>query len=90
MARFGIVRGAAERQFRGCEAECVGGTALNDRDSLERLGRRSKVDDMVDIAGARDETPVAIDHGDDPRMTALGQPPTGGLGEDMQVLSHGA
>ena len=57
--RRAFVRGAAERQFGGGEAERVGRAALDDRDRLEWLGGRAEEDDGLGISGGRDDLTAA-------------------------------
>ena len=69
--RRAFVRGAAERQLGGGEAEGVGRAALDDRDRLERLGGRAEEDDGLGISGRRDDLAARIDGDDHAVMDAL-------------------
>jgi hypothetical protein len=71
MRRFARMGGAGERQFLFAEAECIGRTALHQRQRLDRLHRRAREDRPVDIAERGMHLAVGIEDGDGSAMPAL-------------------
>ena len=62
------MRGAGERDLLVAEAEAVGGAALDQRQGLQRLDRRTRIDGPVDVAEGEHHPPVRVDHGARPAM----------------------
>jgi hypothetical protein len=71
MFRRAVMRGAAERQLSGSQAEGVGGTTLDHRDRLKRLGGRAEEDDLLGIAGRGNDVAAGIDGDHNAVMDAL-------------------
>jgi hypothetical protein len=74
MAGLARVRGAGERQLRRSEAIAVGGAAFDQRQRLQRLDRRARIDRALDVALRQHAATVGIDHRHRAAMPAFDQP----------------
>src|SRR5439155_5385238 len=66
-----IVRGASERNLLVIEAKAIGGAALDDRQTLKRLDRRTRKNRPADIAGRCQDFSVVAQDGISARMAAF-------------------
>ena len=82
VARLAVVGGAGERQFGIAEAVAVGGTALDERQSLQRLHRRAREYGLLDIADSGAAAAGRIDHDDGTAMPALDDRAAGDFDQD--------
>jgi hypothetical protein len=69
--RLARMRGAGERDFGIGEPVSVGEPALDERQGLQRLHGRARVDPALDVADGEDRRPFGVDDGDRAAMTRL-------------------
>ncbi len=69
VARLAGMRGTGQRQFRMAEAIAVGGSALDQRQGLQRLDGRARIDRLLDVADREDDAACRVANHRAPRWT---------------------
>ena len=82
MARFAVVGGASQREFRIAEAVAIGSAALDQRQRLKSLHGGSREDRSLDIADARAPAAGGIDNDDCAPVAAFDDRAAGDFDED--------
>ena len=82
VARLAVVRGAGERQFGIAEAVAVGGTALDERQGLQRLHGRAREYGLLDIADGSAAASGGVDHDNRAAVPALDHRAAGDFDQD--------
>ena len=68
---FSVVRSTRQSDGVAAKAVSVGGTAFKQRYRLQRLDRRARINDKLDIAIASDHVAAGVDDGGNHTMLAL-------------------
>ncbi len=80
------MRGAGQRQLLGAKAVEVSSTAFHQRERLQRLHRRARIDRGLDVAKRQHWPAAGIDHGDGAGVPAFDQRPAQDL--DQNGITH--
>ena len=62
MVRLATMGGTGERDLGRAEAEALGSTALDNRQALQRLDRRARIDRVLDVASRADHSATRPDN----------------------------
>ncbi len=81
------VGGAGERNLPVAQAQPVGGAALDERQGLERLDRRARIDRSLDVAEGERDCAIRIDDRARPAMGGFDPPATKDF--DHNRVGHG-
>ena len=77
--RLALVAGAGQGQFPVADAEGIGRTALDQRQRLQGLDGRARIDVALQVAGRVHDVAFDIDHGEGAAVAALDHLPAGHL-----------
>ncbi len=76
------MRGAGQRQLLRAEAVAIGSAAFDQRQRLQRLHRRARIDRPLDVAERQHAAAVGVDHRDRAGVPAFDQRAAQDLDQD--------
>ena len=88
MGRLAAMGGAGERDLARREAERIGRAGFDQRQRLERLDRRARIDRVLDMAGRRQHVARGIDHRKGAAVPAFDRGAAGDFDKDRVGHDH--